>query len=97
MSIATLVEPVTQFKTHSAQLIRTAKETGQPIVITQNGRATAILQDVDTYQAQRKALLLLKFMAQGDQELNQGRALEHAQIKRLIAQKIEAFANERAV
>lgn len=97
MSIATAVEPVTQLKTRSAQLIRTAKETGKPIVITQNGRATAILQDVDSYQAQRDALLLLKFLAQGDQELNRGEAIGHARIKRHFAESIEALADERSV
>lgn len=97
MSIATATEPVTQLKTHSARLIRTAKETGQPIVITQNGRATAILQDVDSYQAQRDALLLLKFLAQGDQELNRGEAVSHARIKRQFVEKMETLAHERSI
>ena len=97
MNIATSVEPVTQFKTRSAQLIRAAKETGQPIIITQNGRATAILQDVDSYQAQRNALLLLKFLAQGDRELNRGQAIGHSQIKRHFAETIEVLADERPV
>ena len=97
MSIATSVEPVTQLKTRSAQLIRTVKETGKPIVITQNGRATAILQDVDSYQAQRDALLLLKFLAQGDQELNRGEAIGHVRIKRLFAERVEALVHERSV
>lgn len=97
VSIATAVEPVTQLKTRSAQLIRTAKETGQPIIITQNGRATAILQDVDSYQAQRDALLLLKFMAQGDQELNRGQAIGHSRIKRQFAERMEALAHERSI
>ena len=97
VSIATAVEPVTQLKTRSAQLIRTAKETGQPIIITQNGRATAILQDVDSYQAQRDALLLLKFLAQGDQELNRGQAIGHSRVKQHFAERVETLADERSI
>jgi hypothetical protein len=36
------IEPVTTLKTKSAELIRRSKETGPPIIITQNGRATAV-------------------------------------------------------
>ena len=97
MSIANAVEPVTQLKMRSAQLIRIAKETGQPIIITQNGRATAILQDVETYQAQRDALLLLKFLAQGDQELNRGESIGQAPIKRHFAARAKALIDAQAV
>ncbi len=46
MKYSESIEPVTTLKTKSAELIRRAKETGQPIVITQNGKATAVLVDV---------------------------------------------------
>ncbi|MBI2839396.1 MAG: type II toxin-antitoxin system Phd/YefM family antitoxin [Acidobacteria bacterium] len=68
---------VTTLKKNSARLVRMAKESGQPIVITQNGKATAVLQDVESFQRLRDALLLLKFVAKGDQELRAGRGVEH--------------------
>jgi PHD/YefM family antitoxin component YafN of YafNO toxin-antitoxin module len=57
------------------------RQTRQPLVITQNGKATAVLQDVETYQEQRQALLLVKFLARGDQELKQGKAISHSQAR----------------
>jgi prevent-host-death family protein len=82
MDLETAVEPVTELKTRSAQLIKKARESGQPIVITQNGKATAILQDIESYEQQRQALLLLKFLAQGDKELKENRGIRHSAAKR---------------
>ncbi len=67
------IEPVTVLKTKSAELIRMARDSRQPIVITQRGKGTAVLQDIESYEEMRKALLLLKFLARGDRELADGK------------------------
>ena len=77
MDYSKAIEPVTEFKTRSAALIRRAKRTGQPVIITQTGRPTAVLQDVETFQQQREALLLLKYLARGDEELRQRKGVSH--------------------
>ena len=89
MNMVTAIEPVTKLKTRSAQLIRNARDSGQPIVITQNGRATAVLQDVETYEEQRRALLLLRLMAQGDRELRQGMVISHAAARKHFEKKLK--------
>ncbi len=75
MNYIDAIEPVTVLKTRSADLIRRARESGQPVVITQNGKATAVLQDVESYQRERQALLLLKYLARGDQDYREGKVL----------------------
>lgn len=80
MEYAKSVQPITALKTSCAQMIQQAREAGRPIVITQNGRATAVLQDVETFARQRQALLLLRFLAQGEQELRRGRGVPHATV-----------------
>ncbi len=42
MDLPDAIEPVTVLKTRSAELIRRARETRQPVVITQNGKATVV-------------------------------------------------------
>ncbi len=69
-------------KTRSAELIRKARESGQPILITQNGKATAVLQDVESYQRQREALLLLKYLARGDRDYREGRIVSDEEADR---------------
>jgi prevent-host-death family protein len=92
MNAATAIEPVTVLKTRSAQLIKDARTSGQPIIITQNGKATAVLQDVETYEQQRQALLLLKFLAQGDQELKRGQGIPHAATRRHFDETLRNLA-----
>ena len=93
MNLATAIEPVTVLKTRSAQLISEAKASGQPIVITQNGRATAVLQDVDSYEEQRRALLMLKFLAEGDRQLRDGKGVSHSAAKKHFAKTLKGLAD----
>ena len=78
MDLPDSIEPVTLLKTRSAELIRRARETRQPVIITQNGRATAVLQDVESYQRQRNALLLLKYVALAERDLRDGAVVPDA-------------------
>ena len=89
MNYAKGIEPVTVLKTKSAELIRQAQETGQPIIITQNGKPTAVLQDVESFQRQRDALTLLKILAKGDQEIGEGKTLPHDEVMQRIERKLE--------
>ena len=75
MNYVDAIEPVTVLKTRSADLIRKARDSGQPVIITQNGKATAVLQDVETYQRERQALLLLKYLARGERDYREGKVL----------------------
>ena len=69
------VEPITVLKRDAAGLIERASEQRAPIIITQNGKATAILQDVESYSEERRAFALLKLAAQGERDLAKGRRL----------------------
>ena len=82
------IEPITVFKTRSAQLVRRARQARKPIVITQNGKATAVLQDIESFQEQREALLLLRFMIQGDQELKRGKGVSKARVAAHFRRKL---------
>jgi prevent-host-death family protein len=86
------IEPVTVLKTKSAELIRQARDSGRPIVITQNGKATAVLQDVESFQRQRNALMLLKLLAQGTEELRAGEGVTHARARRRIEERLAELA-----
>ena len=94
MNFCTAIEPVTVLKTRSAQLIKEATATGQPIMITQNGKATAVLQDVRSFEEQRQALLLLRFLAQGNQELKRGKGISHVRAKRHFEGKLKDLGND---
>jgi prevent-host-death family protein len=75
MAYTDAIEPVTVLKSKSAEIIRRARRTRRPIVITQNGRPTAVLQDVESFDRQRTALLLLLALASGERDYQAGRTV----------------------
>lgn len=77
MSYADVIEPATALKTRLSELLRRARETGQPVILTQKGKATAVLQDLATYERQRRSLLFLKLVAQGERDFREGAVLSH--------------------
>jgi prevent-host-death family protein len=60
-------------KANAADVLRGLAEGGAPLVITQNGEARAVLQDVASYQATQETLALLKLMALGTRDVEAGR------------------------
>lgn len=91
MDIKTAIEPVTVLKTKSAELIKRARRTKQPVIITQRGKATAVLQDAESFERGRKALFLLKLLAQGDEDYRAGRTLSHEDAQAHFSKKLNQF------
>jgi prevent-host-death family protein len=89
MNYAEGIQPLTALRTRSTELIRSARETGQPVIITQNGKPTAVLLDIESYQRQRDALLFLKLVAQGEQDYQQGDVLSQSEADAHFRAKLE--------
>jgi prevent-host-death family protein len=88
------IEPVTTLKAKSAELIRRARESGQPIVITQNGKATAVLVDVESFERQREALLLLRYLAVAEDEVGRGKGVPNEKARRHFEKKLKELRGE---
>ncbi|MCX4241700.1 type II toxin-antitoxin system Phd/YefM family antitoxin [Paraliomyxa miuraensis] len=82
------IEPVTVLKREAAVLISRARERATPIVITQSGKPTAVLVDVESYERDRSAFLLLKLMAQGERDYTEGRTVSHAEARKEFHQQL---------
>lgn len=64
---------LTEFKSNAAKLIAELNERSHTLVLTQNGRATAIVQDMKTYQQQLDAITLLKVLSLSEAEIKKGK------------------------
>ena len=73
MKLSTQIKPISYLKAHASELIRNLGEQQEPLVITQNGEAKAVLQDVESYEQTRETLALLKILALGNQEIESGK------------------------
>jgi prevent-host-death family protein len=94
MDLTEDIEPVTALKRGASDLINRAAERHSPIVITQNGRPTAVLQDVASYERQRRALHLLKLLAQGDRDHDTGRVHDTAAVDAAVRDRLAARGDQ---
>ncbi|MEZ5742245.1 MAG: type II toxin-antitoxin system Phd/YefM family antitoxin [Sphingomonadaceae bacterium] len=67
------IKPISYLKANSAEIIRELGEGAPPLVITQNGEAKAVLQDVGSFEATQETLALLKLLALGEEDLREGK------------------------
>lgn len=63
------IKPISFLKANASEVLRDLDQNGQPIVITQNGVAKAVLQDVRSYEKTQETLALLKLLALGNQQI----------------------------
>ena len=73
MRYSTQVKPISYLKANAAEILATLGEQREPLVITQNGEAKAVLQDVASYEATQETLALLKVLALGQREVAAGK------------------------
>ena len=85
------IKPISYVKANAAELIRELAEKREPLVITQNGEATAVMQDVASYDETQETLALLKILALGNREIEAGKLKPVAEVvNRLRARKIRS-------
>jgi PHD/YefM family antitoxin component YafN of YafNO toxin-antitoxin module len=66
-------------------------ERREPMLITQNGEAKAVIQDIASYEETQETLALLKILALGNREVEEGRVRPLAEVvRRLRARKTAA-------
>lgn len=73
MRYSTQVKPISYLKANAAEVLLHLSNQRQPLVITQNGEAKAVLQDVASFEETQETLALLKVLALGSQDIAAGR------------------------
>ena len=66
------IKPISYIKTNAADMMRYVNEVRNPIVITQNGEAKAVLVDIQSYQDMQNAFSLLKIVQLSEKEIEKG-------------------------
>ena len=73
MRYSSQVKPISYLKANAAEVLTHLAEHREPMVITQNGEAKAVLQDVASYEETQETLALLKILALGNQDIAAGK------------------------
>ncbi|WP_434131192.1 type II toxin-antitoxin system Phd/YefM family antitoxin [Methylocaldum sp. GT1BB] len=80
MKYSKQIKPISHLKAHAAEVIRQLTEEREPLVITQNGEAKPVIQDVKTYEETEETLALLKILALGTRQIEAGNVQEPADV-----------------
>ena len=73
MRLSQSIKSISYLQTHTARIIRDLCVSRGAVVITQNGEARVVVQDIATYEQTRESLALLKMLAQSSQSVKAGR------------------------
>ena len=72
MRYTTQIRPISYLKANAAEVLQVLEEQRRPLIITQNGEAKAVIQDVASYEETQETLALLKILALGNQQVERG-------------------------
>jgi prevent-host-death family protein len=81
------IKPISYLKANAAEVLLHLTECREPMVITQNGEAKAVIQDVASYEKTQETLALLKILAMGQADVDAGRVHTMDEVMDMIRAK----------
>jgi len=88
MKLSKQVKSISYLKAHASDIVLQVREQREPLVITQNGEAKLVIQDIDSYEKTQDTLALLKILALGSRQVENNKvtpakdAIQHIRQRR---------------
>ena len=83
------IRPISYIKTNAADMMKYVTEVKNPIVITQNGEAKAVLLDIESYQNMQNAFSLLKILQLSEKQIEKGNYKKSEQVFKEIETRLD--------
>ncbi|MEQ8162335.1 MAG: type II toxin-antitoxin system Phd/YefM family antitoxin [Smithellaceae bacterium] len=90
MKLSNQIKPISYLKAHTAEIIRKLGEQREPLVITQNGEAKVVIQDIESYERTQETMALLKILALGMRQIEEGKVSPAKDVIRRLREGQEA-------
>jgi prevent-host-death family protein len=90
MKLSSQIKPISYLKAHAAEIVRTLGEKGEPLIITQNGEAKAVIQDIESYEQTMETMALLKILALGTRQIDEGKVAPAQEVVQRLRKAREA-------
>jgi prevent-host-death family protein len=94
MKLSTSVKPISYLKAHASRLIRELSTTPGTLVVTHNGQAKAVVQDIRTFERTQETLALLKILTRSQQSVRQGRVKSLDEAFGSLDRRVREWKNE---
>jgi prevent-host-death family protein len=69
MKLSNRIKPISYLKAHAADIVRNLGDQREPLIITQNGEAKVVVQDIKSYEQTQETMALLKILALGSRQV----------------------------
>ncbi len=73
MKLSSQIKPISYLKAHAAEIVRNLGEQREPLIITQNGEAKVVIQDIESYEQGQETMALLRILALGNRQIEEGK------------------------
>jgi prevent-host-death family protein len=90
MKLSNQIKPISYLKAHAADIVRKLGEHREPLVITQNGEAKVVLQDIESYEQTQETMALLKILALGMRQIEEDKVLPAEDVIKRLRKRQEA-------
>ena len=94
MKLSTAVKPISYLKAHASELIRDITNTRQTLIVTHNGEAKVVVQDIRSYERMQETLALLKILTRSKQNIKRGKIKTLNETFTSLEKRIRVFKNE---
>jgi prevent-host-death family protein len=72
MKLSSRIKPISFLKDHAEEIARDISSHGEPLIITQNGEAKIVIEDIKSYERTQETMALLKILALGSRQVEEG-------------------------
>lgn len=88
MHLSQDIKPISYLKAKTADVINSVNENQRTIIITQNGEAKAVVQDIKSYENLQNSLNLLKLIVQSENDIENNEVIVQDKMFENLEQKL---------
>jgi prevent-host-death family protein len=89
MKLSSQIKPISYLKAHAAEIVRKLGEHREPLIVTQNGEAKVVIQDIESYEQTLETMALLKMLAIGMRQIEEGQVLPAEDVVKRLRERRE--------
>jgi prevent-host-death family protein len=94
MKYSEQIKPISYLKSHASEIAKDVYKNGKTYIITQNGEAKFIVQDIVEYEKQQEKIALLKIIGMSEKQVQAGKVIPIEEAFRELDEKIKNLKSE---
>ena len=95
MKLSESIKPISYLKTNASKLIKDVSDNQKTLIITLNGEAKVVLQDVRVFEKTQDTLALLKLLSMSTKELKNRKTRKISDTEKSMSKRIAEFKNSQ--